>query len=297
MAGTQKKGGGKKGGGPKKGSAKKSPSLTRRSEDSFGGVTVEGAKHIGPRGRHGPGKKKQAARGDGANDALGGARPMTVRVKSARGRKRSSTLWLQRQLNDPYVAAAQQAGWRSRAAFKLIELNDKFDFLRKGQRIVDLGAAPGGWTQVAVKSSDAGKPGGGQVVGLDILEMEEVPGATVIQQDFTTDDAPAKLKALLGGPVDVVISDMAAPTTGHKETDHMRIMYLCELALDFARQTLAPGGGLLVKVFQGGAQTDLLNQMKASFDVVKHAKPPASRSGSSEAYVWCSGFRGNDPEQ
>jgi 23S rRNA (uridine2552-2'-O)-methyltransferase len=225
----------------------------------------------------------------------GGDRNLKVRVKTARGRKTSSQRWLQRQLNDPYVAAAKSQGWRSRAAFKLIEIDDKHKILKPGARIVDLGAAPGGWTQVAVdrvKSLD----GRGQVIAIDILEMEPFPGAEVLHLDFTEPEAPDRLKALLrDGGADAVLSDMAAPTTGHTQTDHLRIMALAELAADFAMDVLSDGGTFLCKVFQGGTERELLDQLKRSFKTVRHIKPPASRADSSELYVMATGFRGRAP--
>lgn len=215
-------------------------------------------------------------------------RNLTTRVRSARGRKTSSTRWLQRQLNDPYVAEAKRLGYRSRAAFKLLQIDDKHRLLTPGGRILDLGAAPGGWTQIAVDRCGAS----GHVVGLDYLEMDAVPGATLLQMDFYDDDAPDRLKHALDGPADVVLSDMAAPTTGHAKTDHLRIMGLAEAAYDFARQVLAPGGAFVVKLFQGGAERDLLDPLKRDFAKVAHVKPEASRSGSSEMYVVATGFRG-----
>jgi 23S rRNA (uridine2552-2'-O)-methyltransferase len=238
-----------------------------------------------------------ARRSGGGAVANTGNRQLTVKVKSARGRKNSSTRWLQRQLNDPYVAEARARGLRSRAAFKLIELDDRFNFLKPGQKVVDLGAAPGGWTQLAVDRVNAGKPGGGTVVGLDILEWETVPGATCITKDFNDPDAPDVLKAALGGPADVVLSDMAAPTTGHPPTDHLRIMGLLELAWDFAEDVLAPGGIFVCKVFQGGTEGELLTRMKALCETVRHAKPPASRKESSEMYVIATGFRGRPADR
>ena len=220
-----------------------------------------------------------------------GTRNVHVKVKTARGRKLSSTRWLQRQLNDPYVLEANRLGYRSRAAFKLIELDEKFKFLSKGKRILDLGAAPGGWTQIAVNISKP-ETSDGKVVALDINEMEDMPGATVIQHDFMDDDAPRILKEALNGPADVVLSDMAAPATGHSDTDHMRIMMLCETALEFAYEVLAPGGTFIAKVFQGGTENTLLAQMKKRFETVRHAKPAASRKGSAEMYVVAIGFKG-----
>lgn len=219
------------------------------------------------------------------------SRKEAVRVKTAGKRSLASTLWLHRQLNDPFVAEAQKRGYRSRAAFKLLQLDEKFHLLGPGKRVVDLGAAPGGWTQVAVErvQSQAGR---GQVVGLDILEMEPVPGAHTFQADFLDETAPERLKALLGGPADVVLSDMAANTTGHGPTDHLRIMNLAEAAYDFAEEVLAPNGAFVCKLFQGGAEKDLLDRLKRDFAVVRHAKPTASRADSSETYVVAAGFRG-----
>ena len=214
------------------------------------------------------------------------------RVKTAKGRKTSSKMWLERQLNDPYVAEAKARGYRSRAAFKLLELDSMFGLLKKGGRVVDLGAAPGGWTQVAVDAVGAGKgPKGGQVVAIDIQGMDPVQGATVILQDFMDPDAPDRIKDALTGPADLVLSDMAAPATGHRQTDHLRIMGLCEAAFDFACEVLAPGGGFVAKVLKGGTENELLAQMKRRFAMVKHAKPPASRADSAESYVVATGFR------
>jgi len=223
------------------------------------------------------------------------------KVKTARGRKYSSKLWLQRQLNDPYVIEARRQGYRSRAAFKLIELDEKFHFLKSGARIVDLGAAPGGWCQVAADIVLKGKNGHlGKVVGLDIQEMEELPGVRLLHQDFTEPEAPDALKKALGGEADVVLSDMAAHATGHTATDHIRIMGLCEMALDFAIEVLSPGGLFLAKVLQGGTEGEMLTTMKKHFKTVKHAKPPASRADSAEMYVVAIGFKGrrqNEEEQ
>ncbi|MCW2248250.1 23S rRNA (uridine2552-2'-O)-methyltransferase [Azospirillum fermentarium] len=222
-----------------------------------------------------------------------GGRQAAVRVKTAKKRSVSSARWLERQLNDPYVAEAQKRGFRSRAAFKLLQLDDKFRLLAPGRRVVDLGAAPGGWTQVAVERVRSNSStGGGQVVGLDILEMDEVPGAITMQADFLDETAPGRLKAALGGPADVVLSDMAAPTTGHAQTDHLRIMGLAEAAYDFAEEVLAPGGAFVCKLFQGGAERDLLDRLKRDFAIVRHAKPAASRADSSETYLVATGFRG-----
>ncbi len=213
-------------------------------------------------------------------------------VKTAKKRKPSSTRWLQRQLNDPYVHEARKQGFRSRAAFKLKELDDRFHLLRPGLKVVDLGAAPGGWTQVAVERVRPGGPQGGAVVGIDILEWDPVPGAVTLVGDFLADDSPERLKQALGGPADLVLSDMAAPTTGHASTDHLRIVAMVEVALDFAMDVLAPGGGFVAKVFQGGTEKTLLDTLKRAFATVRHAKPPASRAESAETYVVATGFRG-----
>ena len=216
------------------------------------------------------------------------SRNMKQRVKTARGRKNSSTRWLQRQLNDPYVQQAQREGYRSRAAYKLIELDEKYGLLKPDMRVVDLGCAPGGWTQVA-----ADKVGGrGKVLGIDLLEMEPVAGADTFVLDFLDDNAPDILKERLDGCADLVISDMAANTTGHAQTDHIRIIYLCELAFHFACEILSRGGSFVCKVRQGGTEGDLLKEMKQRFEKVKHAKPKASRSDSAESYVVATGFKG-----
>jgi len=223
---------------------------------------------------------------------LGGSRQASIRVKTARRRTTASTRWLQRQLNDPYVAEAKRRGLRSRAAFKLIELDDRYEFLKPGMAVVDLGCAPGGWTQVAADRVRAGAPGGGKVVGVDLLETEPVANATMLQADFMEDDTPDRLVAFLDGPADAVLSDMAANTTGHAQTDHLRIIGLAETALDFAIQVLAPGGVFVAKVFSGGAEASLLNLLKQNFDKVAHFKPPASRKESAEMYVVALGYRG-----
>jgi len=202
---------------------------------------------------------------------------------------------LERQLNDPYVAEAKRLGYRSRAAFKLLQMDEKFGFLKPGARIVDLGAAPGGWTQVAVDQIGADK-GRGQVVGIDLLPVEPIVGSTLILGDFTDDDGPDRVKALLDGPADTVLSDMAASATGHTQTDHLRIMGLCEMAYDFAKEVLAPGGAFVAKVLKGGTEQELLRALKRDFETVRHAKPPASRSDSAEAYVVATGFRGSSDE-
>jgi 23S rRNA (uridine2552-2'-O)-methyltransferase len=226
-----------------------------------------------------------------------GGRGAKVKVKSARKRSTSSTRWLQRQLNDPYVADAKRRGYRSRAAFKLLQLDERFKLLKPGARVVDLGAAPGGWTQIAVERVAGGSGRPGKVVAIDILEMEPMAGAIVLHGDFLAEDAPARIRAALDGPADLVLSDMAAPTTGHTRTDHLRIMALAEAAYVFAKEVLAPGGAFVAKLFQGGAERDLLAILKRDFTEVRHVKPEASRAESSELYVVALGFRGAaDPE-
>ena len=218
-------------------------------------------------------------------------RPLKVRLKKAKKLSNSSQKWLQRQLNDPYVARAKREGWRSRAAFKLIEMDDKLKLLKPGARIVDLGAAPGGWSQVAAKRIGA-EEGRGKIIAIDLLEIEPIPGVMFTQMDFLDDDAPARLIEMLGGSADIVMSDMAANTTGHRPTDHLRIVGLVELAIDFARRVLAPGGAFIAKVFQGGTESILLAELKRDFTVIKHVKPQASRADSAELYVVATGFRG-----
>jgi 23S rRNA (uridine2552-2'-O)-methyltransferase len=217
-------------------------------------------------------------------------RKLAVRVKTAKSRDLSSTLWLERQLNDPYVAEARKLGYRSRAAFKLAQLDNKLRLLRPGMRIVDLGAAPGGWTQVAVERTKA-LTSGARIVALDILPVDPLPPATVLHMDFLDRGAPAILKQALDGDADLVMSDMAAPTTGHRETDHIRIIALAETAYDFAAEVLAPGGAFIAKVFQGGSEKSLLDLLKQDFATVRHVKPPASRSDSAEVYVVAQGFK------
>ncbi len=224
-----------------------------------------------------------------------GKRRLTIRVRTAKGRKASSTRWLQRQLNDPYVAAAGDAGYRSRAAFKLLQLDDKTHFFKPGQTVVDLGAAPGGWTQIAVERIVAGGDGqAGRVVAVDISGMEPLAGAEILKLDLMDPLAPATLENHLGGPVDVVLSDMAAPATGHRATDHLRSVALCEAAADFATSVLAPGGVLVVKVLQGGTKKELLARLKRDFEKTRHIKPKASRKQSSETYLVAAGFRGRE---
>jgi len=238
-----------------------------------------------------PGKALSSSLTPGTKESSGDAaaartsRTKSVSLKTAMGRTTAQQRWLARQLNDPYVQAARKQGWRSRAAFKLIELDDRFKLIRPGMRIIDLGAAPGGWTQVAVKR------GARHIVGLDLLPVDPVPGAKMVEGDFNDPDMPQRLMDMLGGPADLVMSDMAPNTTGHAATDHMRIMGLAEGALDFALRVLGEGGTFVAKVFQGGSEQHLLVPMKQAFATVKHAKPPASRKDSSELYVIATGFR------
>ncbi|QGM99658.1 RlmE family RNA methyltransferase [Methylocystis parvus] len=220
-----------------------------------------------------------------------GGRSLKTRVKTARKRSLSSTLWLERQLNDPYVARAKREGYRSRAAYKLIEMDDRHHLLKPGGRIIDLGAAPGGWSQIAADRVKA-KDGRGRVVGVDLLDMEAIPGVTFAVKDFNDEDAPDFIKAMLGGEADGVMSDMAANATGHKQTDHLRIVALAELAAEFAMDVLAPGGFFVAKVLQGGTEGQLLTRLKRDFTTVRHVKPAASRADSAELYVLATGFRG-----
>lgn len=220
-----------------------------------------------------------------------GGRSLKTRVKTARKRSLSSTLWLERQLNDPYVARAKREGYRSRAAYKLIEMDDRYHLFKPGGRIVDLGAAPGGWSQVAADRVKA-KDGRGKVVGVDLLDMEPITGVTFAVKDFNDDDAPDFVKAMLGGEADGVMSDMAANATGHKQTDHLRIVALAELAAEFAMDVLAAGGFFVAKVLQGGTEGQLLTRLKRDFATVRHVKPAASRADSAELYVLATGFRG-----
>lgn len=217
---------------------------------------------------------------------------LKIRVKSAKGRKVSSTKWLERQLNDPYVAKARAEGYRSRAAFKIKEMDEKHKLFHKGTRVVDLGAAPGGWSQVAAKavgSTDANP----LVVGIDYLEMDPIPGVILFRKDFTEDDAPQLLIDAMGGKkADLVMSDMAWPTTGHRPTDHLRIVQLIEIAADFALDVLAPNGAFVAKVFQGGTEHELLHMLKRHFRTTFHAKPKSSRADSAEAYLIAKGFKG-----
>ncbi len=236
------------------------------------------------------GKDDGKRRWTGERDKDGGSgerrRGLSKRVKTARGRKLSSTLWLQRQLNDPYVQRAKEEGWRSRAAFKLIELDDRFALIKPNDRVVDLGAAPGGWAQVALTR------GASRVIGIDLLEVEPLTGADFVQMDFMDEDAPAKVLEMLGGKTDLVLSDMAANTTGHKTTDHLRVVALAEAAAYFALETLNPGGSFIAKVFQGGTEGEMLIALKKHFEKIRHVKPKSSRAGSPETYVVATGFRG-----
>jgi 23S rRNA (uridine2552-2'-O)-methyltransferase len=235
-------------------------------------------------------------KGTGIGGGRKSEKDLKVRVKSSKGRKIGSTLWLQRQLNDPYVAKARAEGYRSRAAYKLMELDERYKLLRKGMRIVDLGAAPGGWAQVAAKaigSTDAHP----LIVGIDYLDMDPIPGVVLLKKDFTDDDAPRLLIDAMGGKkADLVLSDMASPTTGHRPTDHLRIVHLVEIAADFAVQVLAPGGTFIAKVFQGGTEHELLALLKRHFATTLHAKPKASRAASAETYLVARGFKGANSE-
>ncbi|MET0942557.1 MAG: RlmE family RNA methyltransferase [Mesorhizobium sp.] len=220
-----------------------------------------------------------------------GTRVLKTRVKKKSGLKVSSRRWLERHLNDPYVQRSKAEGYRSRAAYKLLEIDDKHHLLKPGMRVIDLGAAPGGWCQVAAArvKSTAENP---HVVGIDYLGMDAVPGAAVLEMDFLDDAAPTRLVDALGGDPDIVLSDMAAPTTGHRRTDHLRTMHLCEVAADFAISVLKPGGHFLAKTFQGGTESSLLDQLKSNFRSVHHVKPPASRDESVELYLLAKDFKG-----
>ncbi len=262
----------------------KPPKKTGQKKRGFAGQKMSGGVSKQP-ARTWKKPEKQAGEAD--------MRMMDERVKTARGRKISSTLWLRRQLNDPYVKKARALGYRSRAAFKLIELDEKFGLLKKGAVIVDLGAAPGSWTQIALKA----KPS--RLIGIDILPVESFPGAEIIEMDFMDENAPNVLMKMLAGDhgmmhPDLVMSDLAANTTGHRQTDHLRTVALVEAAADFAVQVLKPGGAFISKVFQGGAELNLLNMLNEKFDTVRHAKPKASRDGSPEMYLVAKGFRGDN---
>jgi 23S rRNA (uridine2552-2'-O)-methyltransferase len=241
-------------------------------------------------------KRGGGGRAGGSRGGRGGgtgSRSLTVRVKTAKRRKTSSTRWLQRQLNDPYVEAARREGYRSRAAFKLQELDDRYKFLHRGARVVDLGASPGGWTQIALQR--VGERG--HVIAVDINEMEAVPGAEMLIADVSDEAAAARIREAAQGRVDVVLSDMAPPATGHRATDHLRIIGLVEAALELAREILKPGGTFVAKVWQGGTEAELLAQMKRDFTSVRHAKPAASRADSAEIYVVAQGFRSAEAEE
>jgi 23S rRNA (uridine2552-2'-O)-methyltransferase len=233
--------------------------------------------------------------GEGRPGSGRGRRELRVRVKTARGRKLSSTRWLERQLNDPYVARAKAEGYRSRAAYKLLEIDDRFRFLKPGVRVVDLGAAPGGWSQVAVERVNAlgRRPGArGRVLGIDIAAVEAIAGAELHVLDFLAEGADDRLREWLGGGAEAVLSDMAPPASGHAQTDHLRIMALCEAAAEFAMDVLEPGGTFVAKVLAGGAEAGLVARLNRAFAKVAHVKPPASRKDSSERYVVATGFRG-----
>ncbi len=234
-----------------------------------------------------------ASKGKGSGGSgRGSGRALRTHVKSKKPRKASSRQWLERQLNDPYVRQAKAEGYASRAAYKLKEIDDRYELLAKGDRVIDLGAAPGGWCQVAVERTGSTQDDI-RVVGIDYLEMDPVPGAAILQMDFLDDEAPEALMAAIGGHApDVVMSDMAAPTTGHRKTDHLRTMHLVEVALDFAMKVLKPGGHFLSKTFQGGTEGPLLDLLKRNFRSVHHVKPPASRDGSVELYLLARDFRG-----
>lgn len=224
------------------------------------------------------GRGRPAPRGEG----------LKVRVATAKGRKLASTRWLERQLNDPYVVEAKRQGYRSRAAFKLLQLDEKFRFLKTGARVLDLGCAPGGWLQVAREICGPKA----EIVGIDLQETEAVAGATLLVGDFLAEEAPGRIREALGGPADAVLSDMAASATGHVGTDHLRVMALAEAAFDFAEAVLAPGGTFVAKVLHGGAERGLLQRLRLSFAKVRHVKPAASRSDSAEIYLVATGFRG-----
>ena len=265
--------------GPRKGSG------AGRGGGGRGGARRGGGSGPEAPGRSGPGR---------------GARELAQRVRTAKGRKISSTLWLQRQINDPFVAAAQREGYRSRAAYKLIGIDDRERFLQPGARVVDLGAAPGGWCQVAVARVNAlgeGRGPRGRVLGVDLQQIDPIPGAQLMLLDFLDEGADDAVKAALGSRADVVLSDMAAPASGHRQTDHIRIMALAEAAAEFAMEVLTPGGTFAAKVLQGGTEAVLLARLKQGFQRVVHIKPPASRADSAEIYVVATGFRAGEPDE
>jgi 23S rRNA (uridine2552-2'-O)-methyltransferase len=251
-------------------------------------------------GKPAAGAKRTPGRSGGKSTGREGS--LKVHVKTAFKRTHSSTLWLERQLNDPYVAKARAEGWRARAVYKLIEIDERYKLLKPGQKIVDLGAAPGGWAQYAskqVRSVDGKGRDKGRVIAIDLLEIEPLAGVELTVMDFLEPDAPERLRAMLGseggdGLADGVLSDMAANATGHKKTDHIRIVHLAELAAEFAREVLAPGGFFVTKVLQGGTENDVLNLLKRDFATVRHVKPKASRADSAELYVLATGFRGSN---
>ncbi|PZU88386.1 MAG: 23S rRNA methyltransferase [Chelatococcus sp.] len=265
-----------------------------------GGTGAGGAKSGGTKsgGAKSGGTKSGGAKSGGAltpGKQVAGAKPagdrdLRVRLKNARKHKHSSQLWLERQLNDPYVKRAKERGFRSRAAFKLEEMDERYKFLKSGQRLIDLGCAPGGWCQVAAERIGLAQ-GKGRIVGIDLLPVDPIPGVELIEMDFMTEEAPALLVEKLGGQAAGVMSDMAGNTTGHKKTDHLRIIGLAEAALEFAHDVLAPGGFFLAKLFQGGDSAPLLAQMKRDFTLVRNVKPGASRADSSELYVLATGYR------
>lgn len=228
----------------------------------------------------------------GSGRSYRGRKGLKTRVKTARKRSNSSTRWLDRQLNDPYVEEAKKEGMRSRAAFKLIEINDQYHLLRTGRRIIDLGAAPGGWSQVCASRIGAASNITSPIVAIDCLDMEAIPGVNILTLDFRDEHAPAVILECLKGKPDLILSDMAAPTTGHRKTDHLRTVYLFEIAADFAMNALEPGGDFLAKVFRGGAESSILGELKRQFSTIHHIKPPASRQESPELYVLARGFHG-----
>ncbi len=242
-----------------------------------------------PRGSRG----RAPTRSGGSKSSNPTGRPLKERVRSAKGRSASSTRWLQRQLNDPYVDEAKRRGYRARSAFKLAQLDDKLRLIKRGARVVDLGAAPGGWSQVAAER--AGPEG--RVVGVDLQAIEPMPGAVFLEADMLDPEAAEQIDAALNGPADLVLSDMAAPATGHAPTDHLRTVALAEAALAFAEAVLAEGGGFVAKVLQGGTEATLLARLKRNFARVRHMKPPASRAESAELYVVATGFRGSPPAE
>lgn len=235
--------------------------------------------------------KKNKGGADKTSKRVLSIRRESVRVKARKNLTESSRRWLQRHLNDPYVAASKEDGYRSRAAYKLLQLDEKFHLLRSPMRVIDLGAAPGGWTQVVAQKCGTDAKKGSKIIGLDILPVEPLPDVTFLQMDFLTDEAPIILKKHLDGQADLVLSDMAPSTTGHSRTDHIRVMAMAELAASFAIEVLRPGGAFVCKIFQGGAEKELLTLLKTNFAKVRHAKPAASRAESSESYIVAEGFR------